>query len=366
MKKGFPFFILLAFLFSCNKDEKNDLVWEKYSGTGAAYFIKATVDSGFITGGTTNGNPYLARYDRFKDRIIEITPASNGMFSDVWFDNESYLAAGSSQGKLLLTRFDTDGNQKWELTLDTTTNIETAFLNYDRNGLFLLTSSPESDSLDDGDTGLLFLRFDTAGTIRQRKLFTGSGYISASATETDNSGNIYLALTRKMPGAKSRASVAKFNPDLNLLWETELFNNPSFSSSCLSVRISMDKLYVCGMTEVPSSQGTFKNSFVASLDLNGRISGGWDDKIYPELSNAGSDLEFDKGDRLVMLNKNCMMLNYINSSDGTIISSVRTFSVCIPENTTVRGLDMDINFDGNLLISGSIDGKFYNTVKAAL
>ncbi|HLN56020.1 MAG TPA: WD40 repeat domain-containing protein [Bacteroidales bacterium] len=365
MKKGLPFFILAILLVSCSKEEKNDLVWEKSSGRGEAFFIKATPDSGFIAAGQTDGKPYLVKYSSSRDRISEIKGNYQGTFTSASSEASCLITAGSSDGKLVLSRFDIEGNQLWNLAFDTTCNIEIARLNYTGNGTFTVMGTPAADSLGTGDTGLLFLKFDTAGKISSRKILPGAAYIS-SAMDFDKAGNIYLGLTRRSGSSKSKATLAKYSSDFNKIWETELFNNPDFSSASLAVKTRDGKVFVAGRTEIPGSAGTLMNSFVVCVDENGKLSGSWGEKKYPEFWNAGDDIEFDHSGKLLMLNRNCMILNVIDAANGTDVGLLRTFSVCVSETTDAFGNDADINYDGNILLTGSLGGNFYMAIKAPL
>jgi hypothetical protein len=366
MKKGFPFFILIVLLISCNKEEKNDLVWEKSSGKGSAYFIQPAADSGFIAGGQVDGKQYLVKYNSKRDRLLEITTANTGLFSAAWSDTASFITAGCSNGKLILNRFDREGVQDWEKVIDAQVNLEIARLRYTGNGKFLAMATPDADSLNTGDSGLLFASFDTSGTIVSQKVISGSGYISSLRADFDNSGNIYLAITRKTSTSKSKASVAKFSSDFNKLWETELFNNPGFSSASMGIKYLEGYVFVTGRTEVPSSSGTMMNSFVVSLNDKGQLSDKWSDKKYPEFYNEGSDIDFDSNGNLLVLNRKCFIVNVFDPDNVSSLGTIRTFSVCVSETSGARAFDMDSDYSGNILLAGSLDGNFFVAIKSPL
>lgn len=363
MKKEILLFIVIAGLLSCSKEEKNDLVWEKALGKGAAFFITATADSGFIAAGQVNGNPYLIKYDYRKDKVAEIEAVRPGLFSSVWADTSGFIAAGSSNSSLSLYRFDADGNQEWEFMLDTTVNIEIARMKYEGSGNFLVLGTPDADSLSTGDKGFLFLRFDTTGKIKMRKLIAGSVNVSSSNFDTDEQGNIYVALTRQVGSAKPRSSVAKYSADFNKLWETELFNNPEYSSASLALRYVSGKIFVAGRTEMPGSTGTVMNSFVLCLSGSGQLSGTWSDKKYPEFWNEGYDIGFNKDNNLLMLNRKCFIINVIDPDNGTDLDIIRPFSVCVSESSDALANDFDVSFDGRILLAGSLGGSFYVAIK---
>ena len=104
-------------------------------------------------------------------------------------------------------------------------------------------------------TGLIFVWFDTAGSVTNRSEIKEYSSISANKVVTDNTGNIYLALTRKNIGAKPKATVAKYNSQLQKLWETELYNNPSFGASSLGITLdNSGNIYVSGKTELSADR----------------------------------------------------------------------------------------------------------------
>ena len=366
MKRGFPFFILIVLIISCNKEEKNNLAWEKSSGKGSAYFIQPSADSGFVAGGQIDGKPYLVKYDSKKDRLLEIATANPGLFSAAWSDTALFITAGCSNGKLVLSRFDSKGVQFWEKVIDAQINLEIARLRYTGNGRFLAMATPDADSLSTGDSGLLFASFDTAGAIISQKTISGAGYISSLRADFDNSGNIYLALTRKTSTSKSRASVAKFSSDFNKLWETELFNNPGFSSASRGIKYLDGYVFITGRTEIPASSGTMMNSFVVSLNDRGQASDKWSDKKYPEFYNEGSDIDFDKKGNLLVLNRRCFIVNVFDPENGSTLGIIRAFSVCVSETSGAHAFDMDQDYNGNILLAGSLDGNFYTAIKAPL
>ncbi len=366
MKKGLPFFIFIVLLFSCNKEEKNDLVWEKSSGNGFAYFIQPTADSGFIAGGKVDGRPYLVKYNSTKDKIVEMTNPYQGFFSSAWSDNEIFITAGCSNGSLIINRFDREGNQTWTTTTGPGFNIDIARLEYKGSGNFLAMATPDADSLGSGDSGMLFSMFDTSGSVKMQKTISGSGYISSLKADFDDSGNIYLALTRKTTTSKSRASVAKYSSDFNKLWETELFNNPGTASACLAIKYSEGYVYVTGRTEISGSSGTRMNSFVASLNDKGQLSDRWSDKKYPEFYNEGTDIDLDKNGNLLVLNRKCFIVDVFDPDNGSNLGTIRPFSVCVSETSGAHAFDLDSDQYGNILLAGSLNGYFYTAVKSPL
>lgn len=360
MRKILALLSIAVLVISCKKENDN-IVWNKSYGQGNAYFALATADSGIIASGVKNGKPYLLKLSSDKSLAADYTSDRDGIFTSAWGDTSCFIACGSSDGKLLISRISPDGNKIWDTTLTAGFTVEVAGLAHTGGGNFLALGSANPDSSDVGSTGLLFVRFDTSGTVLLKKEITEQYFISANKFTLDNSGNIYLALTRRNPFAKSRASVSKYNSDIQKLWETELYNNPDVTSTCRGVKIGIsDSVYVTGKTEVARKEGTLDNSYVASLSKSGTVG----KKKYLENSNAGYDLVFDSNERILMLNKNCFFISIIDPMAGYGSERLRMFSECDAYKTDAFGSAVDIFYNGNIIVAGSLSGNFYVALKA--
>jgi hypothetical protein len=360
MKNVFPLIIVIVLLASCKKSE-SDFIWERSYGKGTALFVRTSADSGLISSGEVTGKPYIIRLNNTRKLILEYKGEVAGLFSSAWSDTSGYIAAGNSGGKMLLTRLGRSGIKLWDKTLDAGFNVDYSKLFYTGNGALLAIGTASPDSSGSGPTGLLFVRFDTTGNIINIKKITEPAFISSNSAVVDNSGNFFLAVTRKGVSSKSKASVAKFNDQLQKLWETDLFNNPDFGAASLAIRTDgSGNVFVAGKTELSSANGMLCSSFLASLNPAGSVI--W--KRYLEKSNEGSSLILDGTTNLMMLNKNCFILNILNPVDGTDAGRIRTLSLCSSENTDALGSDMDISYDKYLMIAGSRGGSFYLAMKS--
>lgn len=362
MKKLIPVLILLVLISSCRKSE-NDFVWEKSYGKGKALFIKASSDSGLVATGGMDGKPYFIRLNKKRSLNIDFKAEIPGIFSSVWFDTSGYITGGNTGGKMLLMRHTSVGKKVWEKSLDAGFKIDFTSLFYSGNGNLLAIGTAGPDSSGSVATGLLFVRFDTTGRIVAEKKIIESTFIAANKAVVDNSGNIFLALTRKSAGAKPRATVAKFNNLFQKLWETELYNNPEFGAASLAIKLDgSGNVYISGNTELSTKDGKLNNSFLASLTNSGSLR--W--KKYLENSNTGTALVFKDTGELMMLNRNCFIINIANTDDGSEAGRIRMFSLCDSYNTDALGEDLDINYDKKILIAGSRGGNFYLALKSSL
>lgn len=338
-------------------------MWEKSYGKGEALFLKSSSDSGLISCGTISGMPYFMRLNKSRVLNVDYTGENPGLLSSVWYDTSGYISAGSNNGKMLLLRNSPKGNLLWEKSIEAGYKLDYTKLFYTGRGNFLAVGTASPDSSDGGSTGILFVRFDTLGTVLEKKKTDSTSFVSANDFAIDDNGNIYVALTRKTTGSKTRASVAMYNDLFQKIWETELYNNPDFGAASIGINLDPSgNIYVCGKTELPAEEETLNNSFVVSLSSSGSLI--W--KQYLESSNIGSSMIFDEMGDLLLLNRNCFIINVLSSSDGSDAGRIRMFSVCDPYNTGVFGRDIDLSYDKNILIAGSRGGNFYLALKSSL
>jgi hypothetical protein len=361
MKRLIPLLIPIILFSSCRKSE-SDFIWEKSYGKGKALFIKTSSDSGFTACGEMAGKPYFIRLNKARNLMIDFNAENPGLFSSVWFDTSGYIAGGNTGGKMLLMRYSPEGNKLWEKTPDSYFKIDYTELIYTGNGNLLAVATASPDSSGSGATGLLFVRFDTTGQIINEMEITETTFISANEAVVDNEGNIFLALTREATGGKPKASIAKYDNLFQKLWETELYSNPDFGAASLAIKLDeTGNIYVAGKIELTVEGGVLNNSFLVSLNNTGSIR--W--KKYLENSNAGAALVLNDFGNLMMLNKNCFIINIVNPDDGSDAGRMRMFSICDSYNTDALGTDIDINYDKNILVAGTRGDNFYLALKSS-
>jgi hypothetical protein len=310
--------------------------------------------------GELGGKPYLIRLDRNKNKISDYKYSNEGLFSSAWVNSDISIAGGSSKGKMLITCLDEQGNLKWDTTFSTGYKLDYSSICYLGNGKLLAVGSASPDSVNSVANGLYFVWFDTAGIITDKKEIPGSSFISANKVITDNSGNIFIALTRQGTGLKPKSSVAKYNSLLQLFWETELYNNPEFGASSFGIILdNTGNINVSGKTELYMASGTIFNSFAVSLTNSGTVR--W--KKYLENNNSGSSVLIDETGQVLMLNHNCFIIDILDPDNGSTTGLIRTFDGCDSKNTDAFGRDFDINYDKNILMAGSNGGGFYLALK---
>jgi hypothetical protein len=155
--------------------------------------------------------------------------------------------------------------------------------------------------------------------------------------------------------------VVKYKNEFNKLWETDLYNNPDCGASSRGI-ITDDfgSVYVTGSTEFASGDSVLNNSFLVSLGSSGSIN--W--KKYLEKTNSGVSLIIDANGSVLMLNTNCFIVNIADPEDGSDLGQLRMFDVCNSKDTDAFGNDIDLDYDGNILVAGSKGGNYYLALKS--
>ena len=354
-------FLIILVLSGCKKSE-SFLAWEKTYGAGEARFIKLTADSGFIACGSSENHPYLVRLDENKMLVLDFSADLPGVFTSALFDTSGYITGGSTNGRMLIMRHSKTGSLLWDKTIDPGFNIDqTQLLRLD-NGNFLAIGSASPDTIYENDCGLLFISLDSTGQVLNEQKYTNGFFIASYEAATDNSDNIYLALTRKELLSEPSATVAKFNKQFQLIWEEALANNPSYGAAALAIiHDGSGDLYVAGRTELPSESGIMNNSFIASVSDAGSLN--W--KKYPENSNSGTAILLNEGGELVLLNINCFIVNVLDPTRGDDGGRLRMYDVCDPYNTDALASDFVLTAANEYIMAGSLGGKFYLAVRAA-
>ena len=359
MGRLFPGILIILLISGCNKTE-SFLAWERTYGTGEARFIRVTSESGIIACGNSEDHPYLVRLDENKMVILDFTAEIPGVFTSAWFDTSGYITGGSTNGKMLLVRHSKTGNKLWEKIMDPGFKVDQTQLLHLVNGNFLAIGSASPDTIYEYSSGLLFFSFDSTGQVLNEVKYTNGFFIASYEAALDNSGNIYLALTRKEKTSKPRATVAKFNNQYQRIWEVELANNPDYGAATLAImHDGSGKVYASGRTELPSENGLINNSFIASISDAGSLN--W--KKYPENSNSGTALLLNSGGEIVILNIYCFIVNVLDPGKGDDAGRIRMFDVCDPYNTDAIASDFDITVDNDFVLAGSLGGSFYLAVK---
>ena len=273
------------------------------------------------------------------------------------------IAAGSADRKMLLARIDGNGKKIWDTVFTTNYVIDRASLSYLGNGDFLAVGSADPDSVSALSSGLLFVWFDSTGTVSDLGEVIETGFFAANEAIVDNIGNIFLAATRMITGDKPKASVIKYNQLLQKIWEKELYNNPNFGAASLGIRAdNSGNIYVSGKTELEVSTGVQYNTFIALTAASGTVN--W--KNYLEYANAGSSVIIDESGQPVILNRNCIIINSINKEDGSVSEIIRTYRECDSQNTDTYGYYIDVDYQGNLIAAGSRGGRYYLVMKSRL
>jgi len=363
MKKAFVFLAFVSVIVSCNR-ETDDFIWEKSYGEGSAFYINSLSDSGVVSCGTVNDSPYILKLDKDKKTEFEYFSPHKGSFSSVWFANGSrYVAGGASDGKMLLSCIGEKGNLIWDTLITASFKIRTTGIVSTVSGSLTAAGTASSDSVESGTSGILFVRFNIEGVISEKKETAESNFVAAGRITTDGSGNILIPLTRKKLYNESQSSIAKYSGELNRLWETELYNNTNFGASGSSALADeAGNVFVTGSTELSSADSVLNNSFLAAISSSGTVL--W--KKYLEKTNSGAAVIFDTDGLLMVLNTNCFIVSKAEPENGADAGTIKMFQVCNSKTTDAFGKDIDLYYDGNIIVAGSKGGNYYLALESYL
>jgi len=354
-------FLILAAVISCEREE-DDFVWQFRQGSGRAYFIENTADSGFVSAGILNGKAYTMMNDRKGRKVFSYTSEYAGSYRSVWKDTSVYIVAGVSDSKLILGRLSNEGVLVWEKTVDTEGVVSNVFLFSRGEGEFSVVCSAGPEDITLTASKLSVVSFDTSGVISSQLDRDYLGLFAVTGIADRPDGSITLAVTKSYPGGKSDAYTVRIGSDLNTIWQKELITNPSYGGASLGLcRAPSDGVYVIGRTEYISGDELFTNTFISAVSSTGSVR--W--TSYPESSNEGAAVRLNESGVIYLLNKNCYIVNRLedNQSNATDEGNIKVYAVCDSYDTDALADSFTINFDGNLLLAGSQSGSYFIALK---
>lgn len=358
----FAALLAVCLLASCDKYENPySFVWEQTYGQGSALAVVVTPDSGFVACGYEEDSPYLVKLSSAKEIDFETSSAITGRFTSVIADTSGYIVAGSSEGNLLLTRFDKQGATVWDTLITASYPIEVANISITGNNEYLVVASASADSIKSVVCGLLFAAFDGEGNVLKSSEIVETTSIFSEGCAVDGDGNIYLTITRRYGNRNSTAGAAKFNSDWYKIWETYLYNNPNFGAETIDVIYDGGVVYLSGRTETIHDEVMVNNSFMVALSPDNGVDI-W--KSYRERYNTGMRLAMTTDNRLLMLNRNCFVVSVADAADGSDAGIIRMFDACDSFSSTEKATSFCFNNRGNLLVAGSKGGTIFLAEKS--
>jgi hypothetical protein len=269
-------------------------------------------------------------------------------------DTSGVTLAGASGGRLVVTRLSSRFNHLWSQTYDLSSVVETASIARWDDDSFLVVAGGNVDSLR--YNSFVILLIDNDGEVLS-VAEPSRGY-SFAVNDIVIAGNneFITGMTRKIGGDRSQAVIARFDISGNLIWEKELYNNPDFGASVISLTRGSDGIiYAAGRTELPDGEDIFTTSWVASFTETGELL--W--KSYLENSNSGEDIMINSTGQLMVLNRNCGIINYISLPDGTVVDRLRLYDACDPSEDEIELSSLNLLPGGEYLVTGRRSGKFY-------
>lgn len=361
MKRLIPLLCILSAIITGCKESEENIIWQGSFGLGKALCVKTTGDTGYVSVGEVQGKLYLLYLDKDKNKDLEYKPDVTGVITSVWPEKGFFITAGSSGGKMLLSRIDMTGKVVWDTLFNNTFKIDYSSLCPLGGDNFLALGTPDPDSTVTSASGLTFIWFNSSGVISNRKDVLNTTYTAAKAIVTDNTGNIYLGLAKLGSGGYLKAAVAQFNSQVQKIWEKDLYNNPAFGAASLGITLDgSGNPVVTGRTGMQVSTGVETNTFIAKYYHSGDSIA----KNYLEYSNAGSSVIPDSKNQYYVLNKKCIIINIVDQHmDYTGV--IRTYSSCDSKTTENIGYSVDFTADGNFIIAGSQGNNFYLVIKSS-
>ncbi|MDX2414227.1 MAG: hypothetical protein QNK33_03455 [Bacteroidales bacterium] len=352
------FLLIIVVLSSCSKDDPSEFMWEKTKGSGTVYDTKIVDDTLFLLAGTSDSKPlFLKSSDGGKTDFI-YAPELTGAFTAIAEDGAGYYLAGTSGNELLITHLDLEGAEVWDTLINVSTDVQVAQIDWLDSEYLMVIGSSHPDSLSSSSFELVII--DTNGDISEASIASPGFYTSITGLKVVSAAEIFVSITKNYGAGKSLSSVARITSEGSIIWETELFNNPSYAAASNSLSELNGMLYISGSLERIADDEILINSFVASLTLSGILG----NKEFLENSNSGSDTDFNSSGDIAVLNRNCLILSIGAIPIGEDISRFRVLDACDSYNTATLGLSLSADGDGNYLIGGSLGGKFYYALRS--
>jgi len=353
--------IMLTTLFSC-ESENSDFAWQYKQGSGHAYFIENTSDSGFVSAGTLNGKAFTMMTSKDGKKVFSFSSQYDGSYQTVWRDTSVYMVAGVSGSSLVIGRLSKEGTLVWENMVETGGLVSTVFLYNTGGGNFSAVCSAGTGDVTLATSTLSVVSFDTSGVVTSQKSreFIGLFAVTGIAGETD--GALAMSVTKVFSDLKPHAYAIQLGSDLNSVWEKELITNPSYDGASLGIcRGASNGIYIIGRTEYTSGEDFFINTFISSITSTGMVN--W--TKYPESSNEGVAVRVDESAIIHILNRNCFIVNRLEDLGTDVLDQggIKVLSVCDSYDTDALASSFTINHEGNLLLAGSQAGSYFIGLK---
>lgn len=346
--------IMVVIFSSCSREDNSGFLWEKSQGAGSAYASIYTGDSLFLFAGSLSGHPAAIKTTLSGRLIYRYDGEHPGTFTSMTQDTSGITLAGSSEGSLMVTRLSGRFHHLWSRTYDFSTVIETARIARWDDDSFLVVAGDWIDSLR--YNSFLILLLDGDGEILSMAEPSRGYSITVNDMVRTGHNDLITAMTRQVGGGKSQAVIARFAVSGNLIWEKELYNNPEFGASVISLTKGSDEIvYATGSTEIADGESLFTSSWVAAFTAAGELL--W--KRYLENSNSGEDAMINNTDQLMVMNRSCGIINFLSLPDGTIVDRFRMYAACDPSEHEVELSSMNILPGNEYLVTGRRSGKFY-------
>lgn len=350
--------VLALVLISCSKDDPSEFMWEKTKGIGTVKDTGIVNDTIFLIAGSSASNPLFLSCNDAGKTLFTYAPEFSGTFTSIASADDGYYLAGASQNNVLITHVDLEGAEVWDTIIDVSTKVNIAQIDWLDSGYLMVCAGSHPDSLSSSSFEVIII--DTEGEIAELTTASPGFYPSVTGLQISSPTEIFISLTKNYGLGNSFSSVARITSEGSIIWETELFNNPSYAAASNSLDEKNGMLYVTGSLEQIGTDETLINSFVASITSLGAV----ENKEFLENSNSGSDSDFNADGDIAVLNRNCLILSIGPVPVGEDIEQFRVLDVCDSYDTNVKGYTLSASAEGSYLIAGSKGGKFYYALRS--
>lgn len=346
--------IILTIGAACSSEDNKGFLWEKENGDGSAYTSLYTSDSLYLFAGSSSGRAAAVKTTVSGRQIYRHDGDAPGRYTSVTEDTSGIYLAGASNGKIVVTRISNRFTHHWTYTYDTSTGVESAKILKLNDDKYIVVGGDRSDSLRYNKFVILIINREGEAAFLSES--GGGNRQTVSDVVVVNQDDLVTAVTRRIGNGKSQAVIARYSTAGDLLWERELYNNPEFGSSASSLAKGEDgTIYITGLIEMSDGDNLLTSSWVAGFTPVGNQL--W--KRHLENSNAGMDLFIKDGTDLMVLNRNCGIINHISLPDGSVTDRSALYYACDPSDSEFEIRSLNVLPCGDYLVTGSRSGKFY-------
>lgn len=343
-----------SFVFeNANQSRSFDVLLTKFNSDGSLAWAKLDgTPAHDIAHAVTNGN----------DGEIYVSGQTDG-------DLHGLNNSGGSD--IFLSRYSSDGDWRWSTLLGSSGDDISYSIYRDKDGSIYLAGSSTGNlggQINQGGSDIFIGKYNSDGQLLWVRLLGSPGDDVALDLASDGSGRLFLAgwLSDEQAPEETRALVAAFSEDGDLIWRQQLYGNSRAKAT--TIQIGTDgQVVVAGHTHAPLEQTTSQtdaNLFVSSLNANNgsqnwitTVGSGEDDQTASLAADASGSLYLaatTKGALADQPNRGYSDVAVIAlSSQGD-----EQWRSQMGSEQADFAADLIVTQQGNLVLTGSTNGSF--------